>query len=136
MSLRSVRRFIQVIGRDKVIDIPNIFKSEYLIILAKARNYPDTWHRAGYLTQFVDTLSLKQVQVLNRNLILLNTPTIQPFLFWQLGYKLRFEVVNWIETLTIEIHEPIFPVVLDTNKNETASNDMAIARQHQQLFFR
>lgn len=106
MALNLTRKFSQLVTNRESFLIPVTFKSEYLVILARCVKCRDTWHKAGYLSQHINTLPLKKVQVKSRKLILLNSPVIESFPLFQLGYQLRFDFVDWIEKLVLEVYEP------------------------------
>ncbi|MFM2310811.1 MAG: hypothetical protein RLZZ04_87 [Cyanobacteriota bacterium] len=106
MALKLVKKYSRKIINQESFLIPLIFKSEYLIILASCQNCRATWHKAGYLSQYVDTLPLKKVQLLDSKLILLNSPIMQSFVLYQVGYQLKFNPVDWLKELTLEIYEP------------------------------
>jgi hypothetical protein len=122
MTLKLVKKYSQKIINQESKMIPVTFKSEYLVILAKCLNCRATWHKAGYLFQYIDTLPLRKVQVENSKLILLNTPKIQSFSLFQLGYQLKFELADWIKELTLEIYEPNMSLYQSEN-NQTNSAD-------------
>lgn len=106
MALKLVLKYSQKIINQESFLIPMIFKSEHLIILASCQNCRGTWHKAGYLSQYVDTLPLRKVQVLDSRLILLNSPILQSFALHRLGYQLKFNPVDWIKTIDLQIFEP------------------------------
>jgi hypothetical protein len=106
MALKLVKKYSRRIINQKSFLIPIIFTSEYLIILANCQNCRVTWHKAGYLSQYIDTLPLRKVQLFDNKLILLNYPVLQSFPLFQLGYQLKFELAEWIKDLTLEIYLP------------------------------
>jgi hypothetical protein len=106
MAVNLVRKFSRKINNGDSFEIPILFKQEYLLISAKCQNCRSTWYKAGYLSQIVDILPLKKVQIANKILIPLNNPQLQTFAFFTDGYKLKFEAVNWINSLTLEIYLP------------------------------
>lgn len=89
--------------------IPGTFKSKYLVISVICQNCRDTWHKAGYLTQIVEILPLKSVQVFDKKLILLNAPKLHIFDLFQSGYRLKFEPAKWIKEVILEIYVPKMP---------------------------
>jgi hypothetical protein len=106
MALNLVRKFSRNIKGGDSFEIPILFRQEYLLISAKCRNCRSTWYKAGYLSQIVDILPLKKVQIASKILVPLNNPQLQTFAFFTNGYKLKFEAVNWIDSLTLEIYLP------------------------------
>jgi hypothetical protein len=106
MAINLVRKYSRKIKNGESIVIPLIFRQEYLLISAKCQNCRNTWYRAGYLSQIVDIFPLKNVQLSNKIIVPLNNPQIQSFAYFNEGYKLKFEAVNWIDFLTLEIYLP------------------------------
>ncbi|MGL5794979.1 MAG: hypothetical protein ACRC06_11330, partial [Waterburya sp.] len=106
MALKLVLKYSRKIINQESFLIPMIFKSEYLIILASCQDCRVTWHKAGYLSQYVDTLPLRKVQVSDSKLILLNSPVLQSFALHRLGYQLKFDPVDWIKTIDLQVYEP------------------------------
>ncbi len=109
MALTWVRKFTQNVNSNKNIDVSKTLKSEYLILSVSCIDCRDTWHRAGYLSQFLNVLPLRKTLVNNSIPLLLNTPTLLSFEHWQLGYQLRFEPVNWLTKFTLEIYDSKMP---------------------------
>jgi hypothetical protein len=106
MAVNLIRKFSRKINNGDSIEIPIIFKQQSLLISAKCPKCRRSWYRAGYLSQIIDILPLKKVQIANKILIPLNNPQIQTFGFFVDGYKLKFEAMNWIDSLTLEIYLP------------------------------
>lgn len=132
MALKLVLKYSRKIINQESFLIPTVFKSEYLIILASCQNCRATWHKAGYLSQYVDTLPLRKVQVFDSNLILLNSPILQSFALYQLGYQLKFDPVDWIKELTLEIYEPNMSLY---QSESNASNAQDITGQSAPVLF-
>jgi hypothetical protein len=106
MAVNLIRKFSRKINNGDSIEIPIIFRQANLLISAKCPKCRSTWYRAGYLSQIIDILPLKKVQIANKILIPLNNPQIQTFAYFVDGYKLKFEAMNWIDSLTLEIYLP------------------------------
>jgi hypothetical protein len=122
MALKLVKKYSRKIINQESFLIPVTFKSEYLIILANCQNCRATWHKAGYLSQYIDTLPLKKVQSFDKKLILLNSPTMQSFALYQVGYQLKFNPVDWLKELTLEIYEPNMSIYQSENIVNDPSN--------------
>lgn len=105
MALILVKKFSRKIINQEVFIVPVIFTKQHLIVSATCQTCRDSWHKAGYMTQIINALPLNKVEVSNSKLILLNTPKLHSFTFFQLGYQLKFQLVDWIKELTIEIFE-------------------------------
>jgi hypothetical protein len=105
-TLKWVKKFSKSVRNSESFVIPITFKSEYLLVLAKCLNCRATWHKAGYLSHFIDIFPVGKTQIKEKKLILLNKPVIQSFSLFYLEYKLEFEFAEWIESLILEIYEP------------------------------
>jgi hypothetical protein len=90
--------------------LPTNFKSRLAIKISNIANLKSTWFVAGSLYQVVDIAPIgavsidKKISVLIRDSILFIPEAIQP------TYKLKFEKVDWIDSLTISIYQDSMPL--------------------------
>jgi hypothetical protein len=96
-----------------------------LAILATAINPCDRYYRAGYLSRIIEDANLGILQIEGTLWIPLNKLVVFDFKPLTMPYQLRFELVDWITTMTLEIYRPL-DLVFDYS---TANNSGSIQEQ-------
>jgi hypothetical protein len=106
MAISLVKKFSRKINNSGVFEIPLLFRQAQLIIAVNCQDCRKTWHKAGYISQLVDIFPLTKVRSGEPKLILLGNPQICNFALFDSGYRLQFELADWVTNLDLQIYEP------------------------------